>query len=251
MDQARGLFIDPDKVRYANYTGEYVRTRGPLSIPRSRQGRPVLMQAGSSPRGRAFAARWAETIFCSPGDKATAITLYNDIKSRMAALGRAPEDCVVLPWMTVVLGETESIARERMEHLDSLGSPELEMATNSAMLGADLSRVHEAGELAAAKKAQGHQGLEDRLRHVMRAEGISFEAAKRRGKRPLVGTPAMIADTMQDLFEAGGCDGFVISPTIFPGMFEDFGRMVVPELQRRGVFRTEYAGRTMRENLRS
>jgi alkanesulfonate monooxygenase SsuD/methylene tetrahydromethanopterin reductase-like flavin-dependent oxidoreductase (luciferase family) len=151
----------------------------------------------------------------------------------------------------VVLGETESIARERMEHLDSLGSPELEMATNSAMLGADLSRVHEAGDLAAAKKAQGHQGLEDRLRHVMQAEGISFEAAKRRGKRPLVGTPAMIADTMQELFEAGGCDGFVISPTISPGMFEEFGRMVVPELQRRGVFRTEYAGRTMRENLRS
>jgi len=251
MDQARGLFIDPDKVRYADYAGKYVRTRGPLSIPRSRQGRPVLMQAGSSPRGRDFAARWAEAIFCSPGDKATAITLYNDIKSRMAKRGRVPEECVVLPWMTVVLGETESIARERMEHLDSLGSPELEMATNSAMLGADLSQVHDAGDLTAAKRAQGHQGLEDRLRHVMQAEGISFEAAKRRGKRPLVGTPAMIADVMQDLFEAGGCDGFVISPTIFPGMFEEFGRTVVPELQRRGVFRTEYAGRTMRENLRS
>jgi FMN-dependent oxidoreductase (nitrilotriacetate monooxygenase family) len=251
MDQARGLFIDPDKVRYANFAGEYVKTRGPLSIPRSRQGRPVLMQAGSSPRGRDFAARWAEAIFCSPGDTATAVALYNDIKSRMAKRGRAPDDCVVLPWMTVVLGETETIARERMEYLDSLGSPELEMATNSAMLGADLSRVHEVGDLAAAKKAQGHQGLEDRLRQVMRKEGISFEAAKRRGKRPLVGTPAMIADHMQDLFECGGADGFVISPTIFPGMFEDFGRMVVPELQRRGIFRTEYAGRTMREHLRN
>ncbi len=251
MDRARGLFIDPDKVRYANYAGDYVRTRGPLSIPRSRQGRPVLMQAGSSPRGREFAARWAEAIFCSPGDKATAIGLYNDIKSRMARHGRAPEDCVVLPWMTVVLGETESIARERLEHLNSLGSPELEAATNSAMLGADLSRVHEVDDLAGAKKAQGHQGLEDRLRHVMQAEGISFEQAKRRGKRPLTGSPAMIADYMQDLFESGGCDGFVVSPTIFPGMFEEFGRMVVPELQRRGVFRTDYAGRTMRENLRS
>jgi alkanesulfonate monooxygenase SsuD/methylene tetrahydromethanopterin reductase-like flavin-dependent oxidoreductase (luciferase family) len=85
----------------------------------------------------------------------------------------------------------------------------------------------------------------------MKVEGITFEAAKRRGKTPLVGSPAMIADTMQDLFESGGCDGFVVSPTIFPGMFEDFGRMVVPELQRRGLFRTEYAGGTMRENLRS
>ncbi len=250
MDQARGLFIDPDKVRYANFAGEHVRTRGPLSIPRSRQGRPVLMQAGSSPRGREFAARWAEAIFCSPADKSTAVTLYNDIKSRMAKHGRAPEDCVVLPWMTVVLGETELIARERLDHLNSLSSPELEMATNSAMIGADLSQVHDAGDIAAAKKAQGHQGLEDRLRHIMKTEGISFEEAKRRGKTPLIGTPAMIADHMQDLFESGGCDGFVISPTIFPGMFEDFGRMVIPELQRRGLFRKEYAGRTMRENLR-
>jgi alkanesulfonate monooxygenase SsuD/methylene tetrahydromethanopterin reductase-like flavin-dependent oxidoreductase (luciferase family) len=169
----------------------------------------------------------------------------------MAAHGRAPEDCVVLPWMTVVLGETEAIARERLDHLNSLSSPDLEMATNSAMIGADLSQVHDAGDIAAAKKAQGHQGLEDRLRHIMKVEGITFEAAKRRGKTPLVGSPAMIADTMQDLFESGGCDGFVVSPTIFPGMFEDFGRMVVPELQRRGLFRTEYAGGTMRENLRS
>ena len=249
MDRARGLFIDPAKVRYANYKGEHVRTRGPLSIPPSPQGRPVLMQAGSSGRGRAFAARWAEAIFCSPGDKAAAVALYADIKSRMVAGGRAPEDCVVLPWMTVVLGETETIARERMDYLNSLSSPELEMATNSAMIGADLSQVHDAGGIAAAKKAQGHQGLEDRLRHIMQTEGISFEAAKRRGKTPLVGTPAMIADYMQDWFEAGGCDGFVISPTIFPGMFEDFGRMVVPELQRRGLFRKEYAGRTMRENV--
>jgi len=246
----RGLFIDPDKVRYANYEGAHVKTRGPLSIPRSRQGRPVLMQVGASPRGREFAARWAEAIFCSPADKEAAITLYNDIKSRMARRGRAPEDCVVLPWMTVVLGETESIARERLDELNSLSSPELEMATNSAMIGADLSRVHDAGDIAAAKKAQGHQGLEDRLRRIMKTEGISFEQAKRRGKTPLAGTPAMIADYMQDLFEAGGCDGFVISPTVFPGMFEDFERMVVPELQRRGVFRKEYAGRTMRENLR-
>ena len=249
MDRARGLFIDPDKVRYASYEGVHVKTRGPLSIPRSRQGRPVLMQAGASPRE--FAARWAEAIFCSPADKEAAIALYTDIKSRMAKRGRAPEDCVVLPWMTVVLGETESIARERLDQLNSLSSPELEMATNSAMIGADLSRVHDAGDIAAAKKAQGHQGLEDRLRHIMKTEGISFEQAKRRGKTPLTGTPAMIADIMQDLFESGGCDGFVISPTIFPGMFEDFERMVVPELQRRGVFRTEYAGRTMRENLRS
>jgi FMN-dependent oxidoreductase (nitrilotriacetate monooxygenase family) len=250
MDKQSGVFIDPDKVRYANYQGEHVKTRGPLSIPPSPQGRPVLMQAGSSPRGRDFAARWAECIFCSPGDKRAAITLNADIKSRMAKRGRAPDDCRVLAWLTVVLGETESIAREKMERLDSLGSAELETATNSAMIGADLSQVHDLDGIAALKKAQGHQGLEDRMRLLMKKEGISFEQAKRQRKIPLCGTPAMIADYMQDMFESGGCDGFVLAPTVTPIMFEEFGRMVVPELQRRGLFRKEYAGRTMRENLR-
>ncbi len=249
MDKASGLFIDPDRVRYADYEGKHVRTRGPLSIPPSPQGRPVLMQAGSSGRGRAFAARWAEAIFCTPGDKAAAVELYADLKSRMVACGRKPEDCVVLPWMTVVLGETEAIARERLDALDQLSSAELDVAFNSAMIGADLSVVNDPGDIAAAKKAQGHQGLEDRMRHLMKTEGLTFEQAKRRGKKPLTGTPEMVADWMQDWFESGACDGFVLSPTIFPGMFEDFGRLVVPELQRRGLFRTEYAGRTLRENL--
>ena len=251
MDKARGLFIDPRKVHYANYRGEYISTRGPLSIPPSPQRRPVLMQAGSSPRGREFAARWAEAIFCSPADKPSAIALYDDLKSRIVRRGRAPEDCAVLTWISVVLGETVAVARERLDHLNSLASLELDIATNSAMIGADLSQVHEAEGIAAAKKAQGHQGLEDRLHHIMKSEGISFEEAKRRGKTPMCGTPAMVADYMQDLFESGGCDDFVVAPTIFPDMFEEFGRMVVPELQRRGVFRKEYAGRTMRENLRS
>ena len=112
MDKARGLFIDPRKVQYANYRGEHVSTRGPLSVPPSPQRRPVLMQAGSSPRGREFAARWAEAIFFSPADKPSAIALYDDIKSRMVLRGRAPEDCAMLAWISVVLGETDAIAHE-------------------------------------------------------------------------------------------------------------------------------------------
>jgi FMN-dependent oxidoreductase (nitrilotriacetate monooxygenase family) len=250
MDKASGLFIDPAKVRYANYEGPTVRTRGPLSMPRSPQGRPVLMQAGSSPRGRAFAARWAEAIFCKTAGVADAVAFYDDIKSRMAAHGRAPEDCAILPSMTVVLGETEAIARERAAHLASLAHPELTRAWNSAMLGADLSRVSSASELAAAKGNQGHGGIEDETRQMMKTHGISFDEATSRTRGVVVGTPSTVADHMQAMFEAGGCDGFVIWPTVFPGMFEEFGRMVVPELQRRGLFRTEYAGRTMRENLR-
>src|SRR5208283_2458985 len=226
MDQARGLFIDPDKVRYADYAGEYVRTRGPLSIPRSRQGRPVLMQAGSSPRGRDFAARWAEAIFCSSGSKKDAIEFYTDLKGRMARFGRLPDDCAICTSTTIVLGETQSIAREKAAYLLSLVPLEMVLATNSAMLGADLSQTKDENELSRNKGHQGHGGVEDRIRQTMQAEAISFAEAIRRPRNLMVGTPAMIADTMQDLFESEACDGFVLTPTISPLMWEEFARML-------------------------
>jgi FMN-dependent oxidoreductase (nitrilotriacetate monooxygenase family) len=250
-DKESGLFIDPEKVRYADYEGRYVRSRGPLTIPRSPQGRPVLMQAGASPRGRDFAARWAEAIFSTAGSKKDAVAFYQDIKGRMPRFGRSPDDCALCTSMTVVLGETESIAREKADYLLSLVPMEMVMATNSAMLGADLSKTRDEDELSRNKGHQGHGGLEDRLRQTMRAEGISFQEAIRRPRNLLVGTPAQIADHMQDMFEAEACDGFVLTPTISPVMWEDFARMLTPELQRRGLLRTEYTGRTMRENLRS
>jgi FMN-dependent oxidoreductase (nitrilotriacetate monooxygenase family) len=251
MDKESGLFIDPEKVRYANYEGRYVRTRGPLTIPRSPQGRPVLMQAGSSPRGRDFAARWAEAIFCSTGSKNDAIEFYADIKGRMQRLGRAPGDCAICASTTVVLGETETIAREKADYLKSLVPLEMVLATNSAMLGADLSATKDEDELTRNKGHQGHGGLEDRIRQTMRAEGISFAEAIRRPRNMVVGTAAMIADYMQDMFEAEACDGFVLSPTVSPLMWEEFARMLTPELQRRGLLRTDYTGATMRENLRT
>jgi alkanesulfonate monooxygenase SsuD/methylene tetrahydromethanopterin reductase-like flavin-dependent oxidoreductase (luciferase family) len=251
MDKEEGLFIDPGKVRYANYQGEYVSTRGPLSIPRSPQGRPVLMQAGSSPRGREFAARWGEAIFASAAGTANFVALYNDIKGRMDKYDRPPEHCAILPSMNVVVGETDSIAEEKAEYLNSLVSPELSLATTSAMLGADISKTRDEKEFVAAAGHQGHGGSADRVFQIMAAEKISFAEAARRPRNMVVGSPTTIADYMQEIFEAGGGDGFVLMPNLFPVMFEEFGRMVVPELQRRGLFRTEYAGRTMRENLRS
>ncbi len=251
MDKASGLFIDPTKVRYADYEGRHVRTRGPLTVPRSPQGRPVLMQAGASPRGRDFAARWAEAIFCSSGSKKDAIEFYADIKTRMARFGRVPGDCTICTSMTIVLGETEAIAREKAEYLLSLVPLEMVLATNSAMLGADLSTTGNEEELARNKGHQGHGGLEERIRQTMRAEGITFAEAIRRPRNLIVGTPATIADYMQDLFEAEACDGFVLTPTISPAMWEEFARMLTPELQRRGLLRIDYEGATMRENLRS
>ena len=251
MDKESGLFIDPEKVRRANYEGCYVSTRGPLTVPRSPQGRPVLMQAGSSPRGRDFGARWAEAIFCTSGSKKDAIEFYTDIKGRMDRLGRRPDECAICTSATVVLGETESIAREKAEFLTSLVPLEMVLATNSAMLGADLSTTKDENELDRNKGHQGHGGLEDRIRQTMRAEGISFNEAIRRPRNLIVGTAAMVADTMQDMFEAEACDGFVLTPTISPLMWEEFARMLTPELQRRGLLRTDYTGTTMRENLRS
>jgi FMN-dependent oxidoreductase (nitrilotriacetate monooxygenase family) len=251
MDKASGLFIDPAKVRYADYKGRHVRTRGPLTVPRCPQGRPVLMQAGASPRGRDFAARWAEAIFCSSGSKKDAMEFYADIKTRMARFGRVPGDCAICTSMTIVLGETEAIAREKAEYLLSLVPLEMVLATNSAMLGADLSTAENEDELTRNKGHQGHGGLEERIRQTMRAEGITFAEAIRRPRNLIAGTPATIADYMQDLFEAEACDGFVLTPTISPVMWEEFARMLTPELQRRRLLRTDYEGATMRENLRS
>jgi FMN-dependent oxidoreductase (nitrilotriacetate monooxygenase family) len=251
MDKAAGIFGDAAKVHYANYEGKYVKTRGPLSLPRSPQGRPVLMQAGASPRGREFAARWAEAIFCGATGVAACVEFYADIKSRMKAHGRAPGQCTILPAISVVLGETESIARERADYLDSLINPELEKATGSAMLGADLGNVRSAEDLASAKGGQGHGGLEENMRRIMKQDGVNLAEANRRSHRTLVGTPIMVADAMQEIFDANGCDGFVLQGNVSPGMFEEFGRMVVPELQNRGILRTAYVGSTMRENLLS
>jgi FMN-dependent oxidoreductase (nitrilotriacetate monooxygenase family) len=250
-DKAAGIMADPAKVHYANYEGRWIKTRGPLSIPRSPQGRPVIMQAGGSDRGRVFAARWAEAIFTAQRGREDMREFYQDMKTRMAAVGRAPNECVILPAISVVLGETESIARERADYLNSLIDPELNRASTSSNLGADLTKLDGATPLAQLQGNQGMKGSEHALRQTMQAEGLSLQqAAARRGEGQLVaGTPAMIADHLQSLFEDEVCDGFVLAPSMFPGMFEQFCRAVVPELQRRGLFRTEYGGRTLRQNL--
>jgi FMN-dependent oxidoreductase (nitrilotriacetate monooxygenase family) len=248
-DKARGILVDASKVRYADYKGKYVSVRGPLSIPRSPQGRPVILQAGASPRGRAFAARWAEMIFCSHATKADALAYTNDMRARLQAAGRVPEHCAILPSVSVVVGETQSIATEKAAFLDSLTDPELVLASSSELLGVDLSTVQTAVQAEDAAGTQGIQGSRDRMSQVAAAQGISFAAAVRKPRGLIAGTPKMIADMMEDWFTSGACDGFVLPPTVFPTTFEEFGRMVVPELQRRGLLRTEYAGRTLRENV--
>lgn len=250
LDKENGVFADPDKVHYVDYEGKWVRTRGPLPTPRSPQGRPVLMQAGSSDRGRDFAARWAEAIFTDQRSLPALKQFYDDVKSRMAGFGRAPDDCAVLQASTFVLGETESIARERAAYLKSLVKPETWAARVSGSLGADVSKLKDTSSLAEMQGNQGIRGAEDRITQAMSEKGLSIAEAVREDKNDeIVGTPAQVADHLQHIFESGACDGFIVAPTYFPGMIEQFCRMVVPELQRRGLFRTEYTGKTLRENL--
>ncbi len=250
LDRERGVFADPDKIRYADYAGQWVRTRGPLAMPRSPQVRPVLLQAGASPRGRAFAARWAELIFASGGSKADSIAFTADIRARMDAIGRPPQDCAVLNSLGVMLGETEAIAQERLAQLDALADADLVLAHNSTMVGADLGRHATPDAVAAAQGNAGISGIDDGFQQRAAEAGTSYAAIVRKPRSVMVGTPASVADQMQDLFEAGACDGFTVWPTVSPIMFEEFGRLLVPELQKRGLVQRDYAPGTLREKLR-
>ncbi len=251
LDRTRGVFADPDKIRYANFKGRWVSTRGPLAMPRSPQVRPVLLQAGASPRGRDFAARWAEMIFATSQGVADSVAFRTDIDRRMQAIGRPPGECAVLNSMAIVIGETPSIAREKAAQLDALADGDLVLAHNSTMVGADLAKHATPEAVTAAQGSAGIRGVEERMEKQARDEGISYAAAARKPRRVVTGTAQSIADEMQEVFEAGGCDGFILWPTVSPVMFEEFGRLVVPELQKRGLVQTRYAPGTLRDKLRA
>jgi FMN-dependent oxidoreductase (nitrilotriacetate monooxygenase family) len=251
LDRESGVFADTTKVRRADYQGRFVSTRGPLSIPRSPQGRPVILQAGSSARGRDFAARWSEMIFATQATRQDCQTFRDDMLRRFDAIGRPASECMVLPTISIVVAETDAIAREKADYLNFRVDPELVIASSSALLGVDLSTIESSEDAATAAGNQGVQGSLDRMSQTARAQGISFAQAVRKPRGLLAGTAATIADVMEDWFASGACDGFVVPPTTFPGTYEDFSRMVTPELQRRGLLRTEYAGRTLRDNLRN
>jgi FMN-dependent oxidoreductase (nitrilotriacetate monooxygenase family) len=256
LDKVGGAFADPSRVHYANYAGRHVATRGPLPTPRCPQGRPVIMQAGSSPRGRAFAARFAEVIFTFQHAKTDMLAFRSDMHDRMRSAGRDPAECVILPCLDIILGESEAMAAEKRAYLDSLVDPELALAITSCHIGIDLSEYPLDQPLDLAARDQTVQGALDILKQGAEAGAMTLrQAAIRYGTSVMapqfVGTPASVADQMQDLFAAGACDGFILTPTTFPGNFEQVSRALVPELQRRGIFRTAYSGRTLREHLRS
>jgi FMN-dependent oxidoreductase (nitrilotriacetate monooxygenase family) len=255
LDKQHGVYADPDKVHYVNYQGRWVKTRGPLTVPRSPQGRPVIMQAGSSPRGRDFAARWGELVFTLQHSKADMQAFYQDLKRRVVAQGRAHEDCLILPSIDVIVGETDTIARERQAYVNDLVQTEVGLAQMSGHIGVDLSRYAADQKLTDMQMEAGSRGSLDVILQGTEAQDLTLgEAARRFATSELcpqiIGSAETIADQLQDLFESYSCDGFILTPTLMPGMFEQFVRAVVPVLQARGLFRRDYAGTTLREHLR-
>jgi FMN-dependent oxidoreductase (nitrilotriacetate monooxygenase family) len=256
LDRATGLFADPDKVHELDFEGEWFRSRGPLTVPRSPQGRPVFLQAGSSGRGRDFAAKWAEVIFTGDPGIDIARLHYKDQKERLAEVGRDPASVKMLPMAYTVVGESTAQAQEREQALlNDFVDPMASLTLLSELMNHDFSGLPLdtviTDEL--IESVQGIRGLTKNLRdhiggEVTLADLAGHRATLLQGPR-FVGTGSEVADQMEEWFDAEACDGFVIAATHSPGAYEDVVRMVIPELQRRGVYRDRYTGTTLRENL--
>jgi FMN-dependent oxidoreductase (nitrilotriacetate monooxygenase family) len=256
MDKRTGQFIDSSKLRSFEYKGEHVRTKGPLTVPTSAQGSPVIMQAGASERGLEFAARFGEVVFTMPSLPAEMRPSYDDLRERVAKAGRSPDDIKILTGATVVVGETEHMALEKLALIKELMDDEVAIEWASASTGTnlrDLPRDVPLDTLAGSR--EGSTTYLRRFEAIQEAAGRPLtivEAAREfclRGFPLLVGDPEQVADQMQEMFESG-CDGFVLHWHVIPSSIEDFARLVVPVLQERGLFRTEYPGTTLRDTLR-
>lgn len=254
-DRATGQYFDSDKLHVLNHAGSYYRVKGPLNIPRSPQGRPVLVQAGSSEPGKELAARTAEVIFTAQQTLAEAVAFYADVKGRLAKFGRGPEDLRILPGVFPVVGRTEAEAQDKFERLQSLISPEVGLNLLAAFLGdPDIVNHPVDGPIPALRATEGGKSRQALLVDLARRENLTIRdlylrIAGARGHWQIVGTPVQIADQLEERFENFGADGFNIMSPILPTGLTDFIELVLPELRRRGLFRTEYDGKTLRDHL--
>jgi N-acetyl-S-(2-succino)cysteine monooxygenase len=252
-DKASGEFLKPEKKHALNHQGQHFSVRGPLNIPRSPQGWPVLVQAGVSDEARRFAAEFAEVIFSSHLTKEQAKVYYKAVKNSVSEFGRAPSDIKIMPGLNPIVGRTAAEADEKLEFLNSLIEPIVAREILSMFIGVDLAEYPFDAPFPDVKPTARSSGSFNNWVGLAKQEGLTlrqlaFRAA--RGRMSVTkGTPEQIADHMEDWFRDEACDGFNIMPPYLPGAFNDFVELVVPELQRRGLFRTEYEGRTFRENL--
>jgi len=253
MDQDSGIFFDPDRLHTLNHKGEHFSVRGPLNVARPIQGWPVIVQAGASEAGKQIAAETAEVIFGSSRTMADAQAFYADVKGRMPRLGRNPDHLKVLPGALVIVGDTKEEAYRRKAVLDGLVHPDSGLPNLSMRLGVDASKFDPDGPLPDIPETNDSKSGRQSTIDLARRENLTVrqlaERAGRYGGLEMVGTPATIADQMQAWLEGNACDGFNVMFHTVPEGLDDFVDKIVPELQRRGLFRREYEGATLRENL--
>jgi len=253
MDRDAPQFVDSSKVRRIEFEGEYFSSRGPLNVSRSPSGGPAILQAGTSPSGRDFAAQYADALFAIQPRAEDAKEYFTDIKARMVGHGRDPEHCRILFGAQPVIGSSEAEANEKVEEHNALVPLEAGLAILSAHLDFDLSTL----PLDAPMAERTEPELQRMRTRYLNPDGSSMtvaEVAQKHGQSvglpQFVGTPESVADQMIAFFDEVGGDGFMLSPIYCPGAVEEFVDLVVPELQRRGRFRTEYSGHTQLDHLR-
>ncbi|MET0287703.1 MAG: LLM class flavin-dependent oxidoreductase [Polyangiales bacterium] len=250
-DRAAGQFFDPAHAHPVHHQGEHFRADGLLDVARPIQGYPVFVQAGNSDTGRELAAQIAEMTYSSATSLAVAKGYYDDVKGRMAKYGRDPDQLKVTPGLSVVVGETDSEAREKFEELQHA----IDFSKGVELMGVDISRfdldapLPDDVEAGANGKGRFKQMVELGRRENLTVRQLVWRFGVNRGHVQAVGSVKTVVDTMQEWFEEGGADGFNVVPPLLPSGFHDFVRGVVPELQRRGLHRREYTGKTLRENM--
>jgi len=256
-DRNSGVYADTDLIRPVNHIGQHFSVAGPLNVPRSPQGHPLLVQAGSSEDGREFAARYAEAIFTAQQTLADGQAFYADVKNRAGHHGRSPEEIKILPGIAPILGGTEAEAKRREAELNDLIVPEYGLSQLSKMVGIDLFDHPLDGPLPAdlptVDEINGNKSRFALVIELARRERLTIRQlltrlAAGRGHRVFTGTPEQVADQLELWFTSGAADGFNVMPPYLPGALTDFVDQVVPILQQRGLFRREYEGRTLREH---
>ena len=253
-DKNSGQYLDPDKMHVLDHAGKYFRVRGPLNVSRSRQGQPVIVQAGSSEAGKGLASGVADVIFTAHQTLANAQAFYNDVKARAEKHGRNPDHVKVMPGVFITVGRTEQEAREKYELLQSLIDPKIALTHLSTFIKFDLSGYPLDGPVPDLPESATVSSRPAMLLRFAREENLTIQQlamhiAGSRGHWNLIGAAEQIADQLEEWFTKGGADGFNYMPPLLPGSLDDFATLVVPELQRRGLFRTQYEGRTLRDNL--
>ena len=252
-DPESGIYFDPAKMHTLNHKGQFLSVKGPLNIGRPVQVWPVIVQAGASEPGKQLAAETAEAVFTGGGTLAQAQELYEDIKSRMDKLGRDRDHLKILPGAFVVVGDTVEEARKKRDLLDSLVHYDSAIAGLSVILGTDASKFDPDGPLPPIPESNASKSARDRMVEYAAKNNVTVRQLAQRvggyGGLTFVGTPATIADQMEEWLVTNASDGFNIMFPFLPQGLDDFVDKVVPELQRRGIYRKDYEGRTLRENL--